>query len=93
MDRKKGFAWSVADDDLLAPGRFVLHIEGAYWSRSTWADGKKQKVEECVNEFVEGLIAPALIDKQHRPKRSGAKELGRSGGTSARGGETDQAAG
>lgn len=67
--RKKGQGWMMRKTDLIATGRLVLHIARAYWSRNTWIDGERRKVEDRLNEVVEALIAAALIDKQHREQR------------------------
>ena len=45
-------------------GRFVLSIEEYLdGSRHQWSDGKKQKLEKCLNAFIDGLFKAAEILK------------------------------
>ena len=45
-------------------GRFVLSIEEyLVGSRHQWSDGKKQKLEKCLNAFIDGLFKAAEILK------------------------------
>ena len=52
-------------------GRILLHIHdaGMHWAngcRKSWRDAKKQKVEDCLNKFVAGLVEVAARKKEHR---------------------------
>jgi len=50
-------------------GQLALKIDG--WNRDlrqTWADGKKQRVENCLNSFVVGLVASAEIRRERERK-------------------------
>lgn len=49
-------------------GKLALKIKESFGggTRKTWADGKKQKVEDCLNKFVLGLVKAALAKRSHR---------------------------
>lgn len=44
-------------------GELVLKINNVYWGniRHTWADGKKARLENCLNDFVIGLIRASSV--------------------------------
>lgn len=51
-------------------GRLALKIDG--WNRDlrqTWADGKRQRVERCLNSFVVGLVTFAEGEREWERKR------------------------
>lgn len=52
-------------------GRLVLRIDHSFLDgvRRTWADGKQQRVEDCLNTFVVGLVAVAEALKEQRLQR------------------------
>jgi hypothetical protein len=56
--------------DYKPTGRLQLQISNvpAYMGpiRRTWADGKYQKIENCVSEFIVGLSAAAAAIKKNR---------------------------
>jgi hypothetical protein len=46
--------------DYVATGRLVFRIPQAYHGvRASWADGAKQRLEECLNDMVVGIVAAA----------------------------------
>ena len=46
--------------DFIATGRLTLRILHDYLGvRRSWADGAKQRVEECLNDFIIGLVTAA----------------------------------
>lgn len=49
-------------------GRLALKIGGPdrVGGRRTWADGKQQRLEQCLNKFIEGLIRIAETPKAER---------------------------
>jgi hypothetical protein len=46
-------------------GRFTLAIKGYVGdgSRTRWSDGKKQRVEDCLNDFIIGLIKASVVKR------------------------------
>lgn len=54
--------------DFVATGRLVLKIRNI-WSaglRKSWADGKQQRLEECLNDFFATLLKAALEKRADR---------------------------
>lgn len=53
-----------------ATGQLSLRIEHSYLrARRTWADGKQQRLEECLNAFIVGLVTAAEELKAQRLAR------------------------
>jgi hypothetical protein len=51
---------SIPRRELVSTGQFSLCIEHAYLGiRCTWSDGKKQRVDQCLNDFIVGLFVAA----------------------------------
>jgi hypothetical protein len=61
--------------ELVPNGVFELIIKsGAYLGvRSIWRDGKRQRVEECLNDFIAHLPVMADAIKQHRAEMERAR--------------------
>jgi hypothetical protein len=56
--------------DLVSTGRYSLRIDHSYLGiRCTWSDGKTQRVDQCLNDFIVGLVAAAEKLKQQRLER------------------------
>jgi hypothetical protein len=56
--------------DLVSTGNYSLRIDHAYLGvRCTWSDGKKQRLDQCLNSFVVGLVVAAERLKQQRLER------------------------
>ena len=70
MGRPRQFR-SRSRDHWRPTGQLVLRIEHSYLDglRRSWGDGKRQRVEDCLNSFVVGLIAAAEVLKDRRLKR------------------------
>lgn len=47
----------------------IIRNDDALNHRKTWSDGKKQRLEECLNSFVGGLIKTAIAIKHLRVER------------------------
>lgn len=52
-------------------GKLTLKIKRSYRhrARTTWSDGKKQRVEDCLNAFIVGLIHTAEHERIWRAER------------------------
>ena len=61
----------TSERDWNSTGRLVLKMDHSYLDgvRRSWGDGKKQRVEDCLNAFVVGLVAVAEELKAQRLKR------------------------
>ncbi len=46
-------------------GRFTLAIKSRVCDggRTSWSDGKKQRVEDCLNDFIVGLIKASVLNR------------------------------
>jgi hypothetical protein len=54
---------------LTPAGALALEIEGAYWTKSRWADGSGRRLEDRLNEFIIGLVEAALKDQELQRER------------------------
>ncbi len=62
--------WRIPKYDYEPTGLLFLRIRNApYGCRQQWADGKRQKIEHCLGEFVLGLRAAAQREKELREER------------------------
>jgi hypothetical protein len=53
--------------DYVPTGRLVFRIPQPYLGvRASWADGAKQRVEECLNDIIVGIVAAAEAMKARR---------------------------
>jgi hypothetical protein len=56
-------------------GRLALEI-CEYWApRKLWSDGKRQRLENCLNGFVVGLVATSVAKKEWRHQREEEERL------------------
>jgi len=76
--------WKYFDKYSYVPsGELVLKINNVYWGniRHSWADGKKAKIENCLNDFVIGLIRASSVlrskDLQEEIERQEREEIER----------------
>lgn len=69
---KKELSWTYHPPyDFIPSGRFTLAISGyvGEGGQNSWSDGKKQKIEDCLNDFIIGLIKASVIDRARDLKR------------------------
>ena len=60
--------------DRVPSGRLHLSINGfAFWAgdglQNNWKDGKKQRIEDCLNSIIIGLIRKAALKRERRLER------------------------
>jgi hypothetical protein len=70
-DSSKGYlSWSK-QYEWQPTGQLTLRIANAFDSgmRQSWADGKAQRVEDCLGEFIVGLVKAAEVIKARRLER------------------------
>jgi len=71
--RKEGLGstwWYSHPSRLYTPnGRLTLHILEDVGSRKSWGDGKKQRVEDCIDGFIRGIITAAESKVLRREER------------------------
>lgn len=80
----KKHPWKYFDKYTYVPsGELVLKINNVYWGniRHSWADGKKGRLENCLNDFVVGLIRASSVlrsrDLQREIERQEREEIER----------------
>jgi hypothetical protein len=64
--KKKEPSWTYHPKyDFIPSGRFILEIKGYVGDggRASWSDGKKQKLENCLNDFIIGLIKASVAKR------------------------------
>jgi hypothetical protein len=63
------YEWSKSYD-YVPTGRLALQLEPTWLGvRRTWSDGAKQRLEECLHDFIVGLVAAAEALRTQRLKR------------------------
>jgi hypothetical protein len=69
-DAKRKYSWMV-EYDWIATGRLTLRIDDGWvhGARQSWSDGKQQKVENCLNGFIVGLVFVAEGMRQRTIER------------------------
>lgn len=76
---RRRFAIARGDEPTISEftpnGRLVLKIDSYSPSRirSKWADGKKQRVEDCLNDFIASAIKVAATLRERRKEREEAQ--------------------
>jgi hypothetical protein len=67
---KREYSWMSPRFEWVATGRLQLGFDGPTSGyRRSWSDGKKQRVEECLNDFIIGLVAASEGVKAQRIER------------------------
>lgn len=76
---RKQHPWEYHQYEYKPTGTLMLKITewGAEGLRKTWSDGKTVTIEECVNEFVIGLLKVAAAVKAYRAKQEEEERLRR----------------
>ena len=60
--------------DYIPNGQLVLRIKNTYGNRSEWKDGKRKKVEDLIDSFINGLYAAVAREKELQKERDKWKE-------------------
>ena len=69
-DKRRQSTWGFPQYDWVPTGTLSLRIHG--WSsgaRQSWSDGKQQRLENCLNQFVVGLVVIAEAARAWRLER------------------------
>ena len=72
MDKEPYYRWQLPRDKFFPSGMLSLKLENRWWSRglrNTWNDGKRQRVEHCLNQFVATAYMSAAQKKADRIQR------------------------
>jgi len=72
LDKDPGFRWRLHRDKFIPSGKLSLKL-GPRWGsrgfRTTWNDGKRQKIEHCLNAFIVAAHQLAAQEKADRLQR------------------------
>lgn len=65
------YRWRLPNDKFIPTGHLSLQLNTGYGSglRSTWADGKQQRIEYCLNKFIATAYQAAAHQKADRLER------------------------
>jgi len=68
LDKDSWYRYRLPDDKFFPSGDLSLKLGTGYSSglRSTWADGKQQRVEKCLNRFIATAYKAAAHQKAER---------------------------
>jgi hypothetical protein len=69
-EKRKQSVWAFRQYEWVPTGKLSLRIEA--WSpgaRQSWSDGKQQRVENCLNQFIVGLVVVAEAARAARLER------------------------
>src|SRR5262249_46800914 len=66
----RGYTYGIPKHDFELSGNLILSMKdpSGLGVRSTWADGKAQRVENCLNKLLAGLYVIAEAEKQRIKK-------------------------
>ncbi len=66
----RGYTYGIPKHDFEPSGNLILSVKDptGLGVRSTWADGKAQRVENCLNKFIAGLYVIAEAEKKRIQK-------------------------
>jgi len=76
---RKQNPWGYRQYEYRSTGTLMLKITdwGADGLQKTWSDGKTMKIEDCLNEFLVGLLKVAAAVKAYRAKQEEEERLRR----------------
>jgi len=72
LDEDSYYRYRLPDDKYFPSGDLSLKLDLGYWSkglRGTWSDGKRQRVEDCLNKFIVTAYKAAALKKADRIER------------------------
>ena len=72
LDEDSYYRYRLADDKFFPSGNLALKLDIRWWGRGlrgTWSDGKRQRVENCLNKFIATAYKAAAQKKSARIKR------------------------
>jgi hypothetical protein len=81
LNKNPYYRYRVPDDKFFPSGNLSLKLDIGWRSRglrSTWSDGKKQRVESCLNKFIAAAYKGVRGEKG-RSHRTRAPEAGKRG--------------
>lgn len=76
LEKNPYYRYRLPDDRFFPSGNLSLKLDIGWWGRglrSTWSDGKKQRVESCLNKFIAAAHKAAAAKKADRLERERQK--------------------
>jgi hypothetical protein len=76
LEKDSWYRYQLPDDKFFPSGDLSLKLHIGYWGRgcrATWSDGKKQRVEGCLNKFIAATHKAATAKKTDRIERERQK--------------------
>jgi hypothetical protein len=68
--RKKEYSWATWPRfDTIPSGDLEIRIDNTWGTRRSWSDGKRQRLEQLLNDVIEGLVAAALLELERQAER------------------------
>lgn len=72
LARDPYYRWRLPKDKFIPSGKLSLKL-GSRWGsrglRTTWSDGKRQRIEDCLNPFIAAAYQLAAQEKANRIRR------------------------
>lgn len=72
LEKDSWYRYRLPDDKFFPSGDLSLKLHIGYWGRghrATWSDGKKQRVDGCLNKFIAAAYKAAAVKKTDRMER------------------------
>jgi len=69
LDEDPYYRYRLPNDKYFPSGDLSLKLDLGYWARGirgTWSDGKRQRVENCLNKFIATAYKAAALKKAYR---------------------------
>lgn len=69
LARDPYYRWHLPRDKYIPSGKLSLKLESRWWSqglRNNWSDGKRQRIEQCLNQFIATAYQAAAQKKADR---------------------------
>jgi hypothetical protein len=76
LEKNPYYRYRLPDDTFFPSGNLSLKLDIGWWGRGfrgTWSDGKKQRVEGCLNKFIIAAYKAAAAKKADRIERERQK--------------------
>lgn len=70
LQEMKQWSWSRPPKfDQIHSGEFELKLENVWGTKHTWNDGKRHRLEQLLNDVIEGMVRAALLEHDRQAAR------------------------
>ena len=76
LESDSWYRYQLPGDKVFPSGDLSLKLHIGYWGygmRETWSDGKKRRVETCLNKFIAAAYKASAVKKADRTERERQK--------------------